>query len=126
MFFSMSVAKSLRMVPAAAFAGLVAPMISRFLAIAFSPSSTISTTGPEVMKLHQVLEEGPRLVDGVEALGLALRQVLQPDRDGLEALLLEAGDDLADDALLESVRLDDGERALDGHGRRVLVPGGRY
>ena len=39
------------MVPSAALAGSVAPMISRYLAIAFSPSSTWTTTGAEVMKL---------------------------------------------------------------------------
>src|SRR6266566_4645021 len=39
----------LRIVPAAAFAGSVAPMISRYLAMAFSPSSTCTTTGPEIM-----------------------------------------------------------------------------
>ena len=36
--------------PSAAFAGSVAPMTSRYLAIAFSPSSTCTTTGPEIMK----------------------------------------------------------------------------
>lgn len=37
---SIDSAKSLRIVPASALAGLVAPMISRFFATAFSPSRT--------------------------------------------------------------------------------------
>ena len=37
------------MVPSAALAGLVAPITSRFLAIAFSPSSTCTTVGPDDM-----------------------------------------------------------------------------
>src|SRR6185437_10650415 len=48
---SMLVANSLRIVPAAAFSGFVAPITSRFFAIAFSPSSTWTTTGPSVMNL---------------------------------------------------------------------------
>src|SRR5215510_9704901 len=48
---SMLVANSLRIVPAAAFSGLVAPITSRFLAIAFSPLRTWTTTGPSVMNL---------------------------------------------------------------------------
>src|SRR5262249_51546410 len=48
-FSPIDLACTLRMVPGAAFAGSVAPMISRYLATAFSPSSTCTTTGPEVM-----------------------------------------------------------------------------
>ena len=46
------------MVPGAAFFGSVAPMISRFLAMAFSPSSTCSITGPEVMYFTRSLKNG--------------------------------------------------------------------
>ena len=42
-------AKRLRIVPSAAFAGFVAPCSSRTRAIAFSPVSTIATSGAEVM-----------------------------------------------------------------------------
>ena len=48
-------------VPAAALAGLVAPMISRLSATAFSPSSTCTTTGPEIMKLTRSLKKGRSL-----------------------------------------------------------------
>jgi len=58
---SIDSAKSLRMVPAAALAGLVAPMISRLAAIAFSPSSTCTTTGPDVMNVHRSLKNGRAL-----------------------------------------------------------------
>jgi hypothetical protein len=51
-------AKSLRIVPSAALAGLVAPISSRFFATAFSPSSTCTTTGPEVMKATRSLKKG--------------------------------------------------------------------
>ena len=42
-------ANCLRIVPAAAFSGLVAPITSRYLAIALSPSSTCTTTGAAVI-----------------------------------------------------------------------------
>src|SRR5207237_10832000 len=54
-------AKSLLIVPGAAFAGSVAPMISRFLATALSPSSTWTTTGPEVMNSHRLPKNGRAL-----------------------------------------------------------------
>src|SRR3546814_10868923 len=54
-------AKSLRMVPSAALAGLVAPITSRYLAMAFSPSSTCTTTGPEIMKSTRSLKKGRAL-----------------------------------------------------------------
>src|SRR4029453_2753277 len=52
---SIDSANSLRMVPGAALAGLVAPITSRYLATAFSPSSACTTTGPEVMNLTRSL-----------------------------------------------------------------------
>ncbi len=51
-------AKSARIVPAAAFAGSVAPMRSRFFRIAPSPSSTWIITGPEIMKSTRSLKNG--------------------------------------------------------------------
>src|SRR5690606_2424207 len=58
---SMDSAKSARMVPGAASFGLVAPITSRFLATAFSPSRTCTTTGPEVMKVQRSLKKGRAL-----------------------------------------------------------------
>ena len=51
-FSPFDTANSLRMVPSAASLGSVAPMVSRYLAMAFSPSSTCRTIGAEVMKSH--------------------------------------------------------------------------
>src|SRR6476661_8778013 len=49
-FSPMDFAWTLRIVPSAAFDGSVAPITSRYLSTAPSPSSTCTTTGPEVMK----------------------------------------------------------------------------
>ncbi len=49
MFSDRSVAKSPRIVPGAESAGLVAPIIVRTPAIAFSPRTASASTGPEVM-----------------------------------------------------------------------------
>ena len=48
-FSSIEAAKSARIVPGAACFGFVAPMMSRFALMAFSPSSTCTMTGPEIM-----------------------------------------------------------------------------
>ena len=55
---SMLAAKSARIVPGAAFFGSVAPISSRFLAIAFSPSSTCTMIGPDTMKSTRSLKNG--------------------------------------------------------------------
>ena len=54
----MEAAKSLRIVPAAAFAGSVAPMISRRCAIAFSRSRTMVTQRPEDMNAQRLPKKG--------------------------------------------------------------------
>ena len=55
---SIDCAKSARIVPGAAFFGSVAPISSRFLAIALSPSSTWTITGPVVMKSTRSRKNG--------------------------------------------------------------------
>ena len=55
---SMLSAKSARMVPLSAFFGSVAPIRSRFFAIASSPSSTWIITGPEIMNSTRSLKNG--------------------------------------------------------------------
>jgi hypothetical protein len=57
-FASIDCAKSARIVPLAAFFGSVAPMSSRFLATAFSPSRTWISTGPEIMKSTRSRKNG--------------------------------------------------------------------
>ena len=43
------IARSPRIVPGSAFAGFVAPIVLRMVAIALSPSTTSAHVGPEVM-----------------------------------------------------------------------------
>ena len=50
MFWPTSTAKSPRIEPGAASSGLVAPITWRAAFTACSPSSTIATSGPDVMK----------------------------------------------------------------------------
>ncbi len=57
-FSSMVLAKSPRIVPGAASAGLVAPIILRHSEIAFSPSTIIATTGPLVIKFTRFSKKG--------------------------------------------------------------------
>jgi hypothetical protein len=52
------VANDLRIVPGAAFAGSVAPITSRFLAIAPSPSSAITRIGPSDMNVVRLEKNG--------------------------------------------------------------------
>src|SRR6185436_14657234 len=58
---SIESAKSARMVPFAAFFGSVVPISSRFFATALSPSSTWTSTGPEVMNLTRSPKNGRSL-----------------------------------------------------------------
>src|SRR5574341_2661546 len=51
-------AKSPRMLPVAAFRGFVAPFTARITAIAFFPSTTIDTEGPDVIKSISELKKG--------------------------------------------------------------------
>src|SRR5262249_19338279 len=52
---------TLRMVLGAALAGSVAPITSRYFAMAFSPCKTCTTTGPEIMKLTSSPKNGRSL-----------------------------------------------------------------
>ena len=52
---------------------------------------------------------------GVEAFGLRLREAHHAGGDDAQAGLLEAAVDLADDVLADTIGLDDGEGAFDGH-----------
>jgi len=55
-------------------------------------------------------------VHGVEAFGLAARQLLVLGGHDLQAGLFEAGVDLADHVLGDGIGLDDGKGALQRHG----------
>ena len=109
--------KAARTVPGSALAGLVAPMISRFLVIALSPSRTCTTTGPGAHVLDELAVERPLGVDRVELLRHLLAQPQPLLRHDLEAAVLEHRDDLAGDVARRRVRLDDGQSAFSGHGQ---------
>lgn len=69
---------------------------------------------------HEVAEERPLPVHLVEPLGDVLAELQPLLRDDAQAALLEAGVDLAGEVATRRVGLDDRERALGGHGRRLL------
>jgi len=58
-FRSMLAAKRLRIVPSAALAGFVAPMVSRHFLIASAASRTITTAGPSVINFTRAAEIDP-------------------------------------------------------------------
>ena len=58
MFWPTATAKSPRIEPVVASSGLVAPITWRAARTASSPSSTIATSGPEVMKLTSSPKNG--------------------------------------------------------------------
>src|SRR5690606_2787007 len=66
-------------------------------------------------EVDQILEEGAFFVNGIETLGIGARKLHQARGNDLEAGLLEAGDDLADDVLGDRVGLDDGKGAFNCH-----------
>ena len=113
-FCSMLSARSARIVPGVAFLGLVAPMISRFLATAPSPSSTCTTPGPRSCtrrgRRRTAARDGrrrtPRPAPASAAACGPRRCAGPPSR---------SDDDVTDEVLADGVRLDDGKRALDGH-----------
>ena len=127
MFWPTSIAKSPRIEPGAASSGLVAPITWRAASTAGSPSSTIATSGPEVMNVDQLAEERLAVVLGVVPLGQLGGHRHLLERREPQALALEAGDDLAGQVAREGVGLDEDQRAL--HGRqfslRVSVAGRR-
>jgi len=65
--------------------------------------------------LTTVFEERPLLVHGIKALGLLAAHLEALLGDDAQALLLEPGVDLAGQVPAGRIRLDDGERAFDGH-----------
>ena len=120
MFSESSSAKSPRIVPGAESSGFVAPIIVRTTEIADSPLTASASTGPEVMKSTSPLKNGFPGVLGVVLAGHRLRDLEQPRTAQLEAAAIEAGDDLAGEASLHAVGLDEDERRFAGHvGRRV-------
>src|SRR3546814_19652918 len=86
-----------------------------FLKTRQPPISTLTDTLCPYTTLFRSVEERPRLVHGVEALGLLAAHVYARAGDDAEAGLLEAVDDLARDIAPGGIRLDDREGSFDGH-----------
>ena len=101
------VAKSPRMVPGAASSTLVAPTIERTSenVLSSGPSTTMANTGDRVRNVTSSPKNGSLDVLGVVLLGQGL--VGRPQLGGhqREALALEAGHDLPDQAALHGVGL---------------------
>src|SRR3546814_6236014 len=90
-----------------------------FLKTRQPPISTLTDTLCPYTTLFRSVEERPRLVHGVEALGLLAAHVYARAGDDAEAGLLEAVDDLARDVAPGGIRLDDRKGSFDGHGLRL-------
>ena len=112
-----SVPNSPRIDPASASTGSVTPINCRAALIEFGPSSTIATSGPPVMKEDELAEEALLGVLGVVLVGDRVVRGHQLQGDETQALALEARDDLAGQAPLEGVRLDQDQGAVVCHGR---------
>jgi len=64
---------------------------------------------------NEVVVKRPFLMNGVEALSLIEGQMYHPCRHNLQSGFLETTVDLANQVLLHAIRLNDGERLLNGH-----------
>ncbi len=93
------------MVPSAALAGLVAPMTSRFLRMAFSPSGPARQPAKAIICFDQLAEEGTILVDRVEAFAWARVMWIFLSATGRRPAALELGKDLADQIAADDVGL---------------------
>ena len=98
--------------------GSVPPASCRNAAIARGPSTTAATSGPPVMNSSRLLEERLALVLGVVLLGELALDRAQFERDHVEALALDPGQDLADQLAPDTVGLDQDQGSF-GHERSV-------
>merc|ERR1719186_766551 len=103
-------AKSPVMVPGLESAGLVSPNMTRPVLTALSPSQTMATTGPLAMYFTNPAKKGFLAI--LEVLNRGLH-VLHGDK--LEAFVLKALDDLANNATVDAIGLDHDEGALSSH-----------
>ena len=92
------------MVPGAAPAGLVGPMVLRTISTALFASQAIATAGPEVMKFTKAWEEGPVHVFPVVTMGQALIHLQELHAHQLEAPPFEPANYFSDQAPLHAVR----------------------
>lgn len=119
-FFAVSSAKSPRIVPGADSCGFVAPTIERTTAMAFGPSRTIATTGPDEMNSTRPFEEGALCMHGVVGLSELRAHRGDLQGDNLEATLFESRDHSTSKLALYAVWLDENKGALAGaHSSRL-------
>ena len=102
------------MVPASALRPSVAPTRHRTTSMAWSPERMPATSGPPVMNSRSAGYHGLLEVVGVVLVGQLDVHRAQHQRGQGEALALETGDHLADQAARHRVRLDQHQGAL-GH-----------
>ena len=111
----MDSANSLRIVPSAASAGSVAPITSRYVAMASSAFQNLHHDGLGRHEVAELTVEGTFLVDGVELACLRRGHVDALLRDDAKARGLDLGVDRAGEVTLGGVGLDDRKGALKGH-----------
>ena len=105
-FSSMVLAKSPRIVPGAASAGLVAPIILRHSEIAFFALDDHRHDRAAGDETHQVVEKGLPLVLAVVALGGFTRDLHHLEFPDFETLALEPRNHFADQTALDAVRFN--------------------
>ena len=121
-FSVVSMARSPRMVPGAAFAGLVAPISVRTTCqVSSGPSTTSSSDRRPGDEGEQIVVERLALVLRVVAAGELAVELAQLGRDQAQPLALQAADDLADEAPFDGVGLADDQGAV--HERRRVADG---
>ncbi len=104
------------MVPGAAWAGLVAPVMSRTTSqLPSGPSTTMARRGERVMKVTSALEERLADVLGVVARGPLGVDMAQLGRHQAQAFALQAADDLPAQPALDGIGLAQDERSGDSH-----------
>jgi len=103
------------MVPSAAFAGLVAPITSRSLAILALERHHDNRAFDH--ELHQAGEERPLAMHRVETFGLQLTEARHAQRQYPEPFHLQRRKDFAGVSGGDGIRLDNRKRPLDAHKR---------
>ena len=110
----MDKARSPRIVPGWAWAGLVAPIVLRTTChVPTGPSTTASSTGLRVMCVDEALVKGLPHVLAVVATSGFLVEVAELGARQAEATALQAPDYLADEPSFDGVRLADDQGAFE-------------
>ena len=106
----MSMAKSLRMVPASASLGLVAPISLRHSGIALSRASAREYDWAGTHVIGQVLKEGTFFMDGIEPLSDRQGQLGPLHGHDSESIGLNSFQDFSNKIALDRIRFDNRQR----------------